>query len=165
MNDQNSQTNPGSAAPGARQQIHKGELGEACIVFTIALFFYCVTYTFQEVPAALSAGIPPHLFPRALLLIVMVLSAINGVKAYRGTIGTKKQFKAPPRIVFITAGILTLFVIGLYTVGAIISTFIFCMVLAIIWGERRYGPLLITFSLFTGGVYLLFEIILGANLP
>jgi uncharacterized membrane protein len=165
VNDQRNQSHVENATPNIERRINRDELTESLVIGVAALALYIITYTFDEVPVALSMGITPQLFPRIVLLTIMFLCILMGTRAFRAVGGAKKSLKTPPKIAFITGGMLILFVVGLYTVGAIISVLAFCLGLSLIWGERRYIPMLITFGLFTGGIYLLFEVILGANLP
>jgi hypothetical protein len=165
VNDQRSRNNPENATPNTERSINRDELTESLVIGFAAFALYIVTYTFDEVPVALSMGITPQLFPRIVLLVIMFLCALMGIRAFRADGSMTRPLKKPPKIVFITAGMLILFIICLYTVGAMISVLAFCLSLSLIWGERRYIPLLVTFGLFTAGIHLLFEVILKANLP
>jgi fumarate reductase subunit C len=151
-----------------KKQIHRENLLEAIVVGIFSVSMFIVTFTFEEVPAILAQGISPVFFPRTILAIMFLLSLILGIKAVKPSaesmVGYKRK-KSIPKIVYITAAALLLFVVGLFTIGTIPSLFAFCLLLSYLWGERRYLAMLITFSIFAASVYVLFGLVLGVNLP
>ncbi|MDE0770055.1 MAG: tripartite tricarboxylate transporter TctB family protein [Opitutaceae bacterium] len=151
----------------AESSINKEQLVEAIAIGAFSLTLLGVTFTFREVPEILAQGIGPAVFPRAVLLLMLILSVILGVRAVRPARSgeVRKAMKPIPRIAYISAGMLFLFAVGLLTIGTFPSLLIFCFALSLIWGERRYLPMTITFILFAVAVYVLFEIALGTNLP
>ena len=152
----------------AMQTINKEELGEAIVVGLLSLFLFWVTFTFEEVPEILAQGIGPAIFPRAILVFMFTMAVILGLRAVRMSpeaITAYKPKKPIPKVVFVSAGMLLLFVIGLFTIGAIPSVLAFCAALSLIWGERRYALMGVTFVVFAAFVYLLFVVSLGTTLP
>ncbi len=86
------------------------------------MVFSAVTYTFDKVSAILAQGIQPTVFPRAVLLIMFVLAALQAYRATRLSpqqVAEPKPVKAVPPIVFLTAG----FLIAFAAVMPIIGTF------------------------------------------
>lgn len=157
-----------SQPSGGGVRVNREELLESVVVALFALILFGVTFTFEEVPEILAQGIGPAIFPRAVLIFMFLMAVIQGIKAIRlssDAAASYKPRKPIPAIVYITAGTILLFVVGLYTIGALPSVLVFCFLLSLIWGERRYIAMIITFLAFTASVYLLFVILLGSNLP
>ncbi len=154
--------------PDGDPVVQKAELVQALIIGGGAVGLFLLTFTFDEVSESLAQGIGPAVFPRAILLILIFLAVLLGYRALKPTLESAAKYKPAksiPKIVYLSAGLLTLFVVGLNFIGALPSVVVFCVALSLLWGERRYGLIAVTFAIFTGAVYLLFDIALNTNLP
>jgi hypothetical protein len=136
------------------------------LVGGVILFFcaatYAITTTFEEVPAMLSQGIQPSVFPRALIAVIAILSMILIVQGRRKPASVRKPV---PIVAFATAGLLGLFVAAIDWVGMMIAIFLFCLVLPALWGDRRYFWITIFAVLFPAGIFILFSKMLEVRFP
>lgn len=144
------------------------KLLEAVIVAVLAAAMFAYTFTFEKVPAILAQGIGPAIFPRAILTVMFLLACVLAYQAVRPSaaeLAKRKPYKPIPAIAYVTGGMMLLFVIGLYTVGTLVSIPLFTFGLALLWGERRHILSAVIFALFTLAVFLLFQVTLGIILP
>ena len=148
--------------------VQKDELIQAIVIGVVSLGLFFFTFTFEDVPEILAQGIGPAVFPQVVLLFMMFLAGLLGYRAIKPTPELAAEYKPRkpvPKIVYVSAGLLLLFVVGLHFIGALASVILFCFALSWLWGERRYGLMVLTFVVFTGAVYLLFDVALSTNLP
>lgn len=132
------------------------------VILLLCAAVYAITTTFEEVPVMLSQGIQPAQFPRLLILVIAVLSVIMMIQGRRGA---RSERKRVPIVVFGTAGLLALFVASIDWLGVMIAIFLFCIILPVLWGERRYGWLVVFAVLFPGSIFLLFSKMLEVRFP
>ena len=136
------------------------------MVFSAAMF--AVTYTFDKVPAILAQGIQPTVFPRAVLIIMFALAATQAFRAMRLTpqqVAELKPIKAIPPVVYVTAGFLIAFAVTMPIIGTFPAIVIFLPALALLWGERRWVLMALSFLGFLGFAYVLFRLIMNVPLP
>lgn len=151
-----------------QRSIQRTQLLEALAVMAFAAALFGVTYTFDRVPPLLAQGIQPTVFPRAILAIMFALGAIQAVKASRLTLADVefvKPVKPVPLLVFLTAGLLILLPILMSAIGTFPALVLFLPALALLWGERRWKLMALSFAGFTGFVYVLFRLIMNVPLP
>lgn len=147
---------------------NRTQLTEALFVMGFAAVLYCVTYTFDDVPAYLSQGIQPTVFPRAILIIMFGLGAIQAFVAWRPSIDELGALtpKGPiKRVVYLTAAMLIAFVALMPVIGTFPALILFMPALSALWGERRWRLMALSFAGFLGFVYLLFRLIMNVPLP
>ena len=136
------------------------------IVGGVILFFcaaaYAITTTFEEVPAMLSQGIQPAVFPRAMIAVIAFLSVIVIIQGRRKAAATRKKV---PLVAFATAGLLGLFVAAIDWVGMMIAIFLFCLILPVLWGDRRYLWIAVFAVLFPVSIFMLFSKLLEVRFP
>jgi putative tricarboxylic transport membrane protein len=131
-------------------------------ILLFCLYFFYQTFQFDEVSPMLSQNIPPTFFPRVILTAVLAMSSLLLVRGLRKS---KPEQDSVPVIVYLTgggicAGLLVLHLVGIYTL-----IFLMGSLLPILWGERRYGRVLIFAVLTPFLIYLLFDLLLGLRLP
>ena len=136
------------------------------IVGGVILFFcataYAITTTFEEVPVMLSQGIQPAVFPRAMIAVIAILSMIVIIQGRRKPASVRKPV---PIVAFATAGLLAVFVAAIDWVGMMIAILLFCIVLPVLWGERRYLWIAVFAVLFPVSIFMLFSKILEVRFP
>ena len=81
---------------------HQDCLIGGCLIAFCA-FVLWLTTGFDEVPAMLSQNVPPTFFPRLVLAIIALLSAILAVQ---GLAKERQQHERVASAVFVTAGII-----------------------------------------------------------
>ena len=110
----------------------------------------------------LSQNVPPTFFPRLVLVIIAVLSAILLLTGLRRERDPKDSVKPA---VFVTAGIVVGTGILLTYIGTFPTLFAIAVVLPLAWGERRLhliGALAVGLPV---AVYLVFSVALGIRFP
>ncbi|MCH8266846.1 MAG: tripartite tricarboxylate transporter TctB family protein [Acidobacteria bacterium] len=123
---------------------------------------FILTFGFDEVPAILSQNVPPTFFPRVVLTTTALLSILLLIQGVR----RKEPKKAPvPPIVFATAGVIAVAVLLLETLGVFTVIFLACVVLPLLWGERRIRDVLLFAALTPIAIYLLFVHFLQLRFP
>jgi putative tricarboxylic transport membrane protein len=150
--------------PGGRSLPHRLRwdyvVGVAIVLFCAVVF--AITTTFDEVPRVLSHGVPPERFPRLVLGIMVVLTVLM---IYQASRRKPKNRKPVPPMVYLSAGLLVLFVVAISIIGTIGAMVVFCVALAYLWGERRYWVLGIFALVFPAAVYVLFSRLLEVRFP
>lgn len=130
---------------------------------TIGLVYYATT-TFDEVPAILSQNITPAAFPRKLLaLIAILVLALPFEHRFRKQ-GFAKIHKARGiaigRRTWLTIGLVILVAVGAPYLGTILTMLAICIVMPMLWGERRLWRVLVFSGVFTLAVTVLFGYVL-----
>ena len=148
--------------------VDRPRLLEAVFVMLFAAIMFVVSFTFDRVPAILAQGIQPTAFPRGILFIMFMLAAIQVVKSSRVSrenLRRLKPIKSVPPIVFLTAGLLIGFFLIMPVIGTFLSIAIFLPALAILWCERRWLLMALSFAGFMGFVFVLFRLVMNVPLP
>ena len=132
------------------------------IIVIISCILLYLTFTFEEVPPILNRGIQPATFPKALLILIIVLSLV----VYFLSIKKPWQIdKNLPSTFYITLASFVIFSV----VGVIFDFFLGISILSILvsyfWGERRIFYLFLVAVIFPTIVFIFFETILGLRFP
>ena len=132
------------------------------IIVIISCILLYLTFTFEEVPPILNRGIQPATFPKALLILIIVLSLV----VYFLSIKKPWQIdKNLPNAFYITLASFVIFSV----VGIILDFFLGISILSILvsyfWGERRIFYLFLVAIIFPTIVFIFFETILGLRFP
>ena len=132
------------------------------IIVVISSILLYLTFTFEEVPPILNRGIQPATFPKALLILIIVLSLV----VYFLSIKKPWQIdKNLPNAFYITLASFVIFSV----VGIILDFFLGISILSILvsyfWGERRIFYLFLVAIIFPTIVFIFFETILGLRFP
>ncbi len=121
-----------------------------------------ITATFDEVPPILAQGIPPTQFPRLMVGLIAVLAAIMIYQAHGRE--AKKRKPVPP-MVFMSGGLLLVFVASIEVIGTVPAMVLICVALPLLWGERRIVGILVFAVVFPAMVYVLFSNLLEVRFP
>jgi hypothetical protein len=145
----------------SRRRIHTdGAIAIAIVAFCLAV--YVITFTFPHVPAALATGMGPEVFPRLLLLVLLVLA---GMLALIGR-GKPDEIREPiPAMAYWTALAMLAFMGILAIVGMAPAMFIGFVGLGLLWGERRWLILGFSGLVLSVAIYWLFVKGFGVPLP
>lgn len=152
----------------AHRTIDRTRLIEALVVMAFAVILFAVTFSFKKVPPILAQGIQPTVFPRAILAIMFGLGVIQAVTALRPSAEELEMLKPKgpiPLIVVLTAALLIGFVALMPVIGTFPALVLFLPALSLLWGERRWRLMALSFAGFAGFVYLLFRLIMNVPLP
>ncbi|MEE9590427.1 MAG: tripartite tricarboxylate transporter TctB family protein [Hyphomicrobiaceae bacterium] len=136
----------------------------AAVIITLCGLLFYVTSTFEEVSALLSQNIRPETFPRIVLAIIAALALaipfehkllkkrFNKIRKTRGT--------AIPRVTWLTLLLLLVASIGAPYFGTVLTIFLICVALPLLWHERRIFLVLAFATIFTAAVTFVFGVIL-----
>ena len=149
------------APPSRRGGIHTDVIVAGVIVAFCAAA-YALTLTFDTVPAALAQGMGPEVFPRLVLGVMAVLAVILAWAAR----GKADEAREPvPGMVYLT-GLAMFAFMGLAALaGMLVAMFVAVVGIGRLWGERRWGLLILTGLGLSVGIRLLFVNGFGIALP
>jgi putative tricarboxylic transport membrane protein len=121
--------------------LHPTDLWITGILLVICGLLFYETSTWETVAPVLSQNIPPTFFPRLVLGIIVFFTLILPFESYyaakQGTDLDEDRSDKVERITFITAGGLLFVVILSEWLGTDLSMVLACVLLPMLWGERR----------------------------
>ena len=139
---------------------------DSFIVSSVIIFFSSillfVTFTFDIVPPILNRGIQPATFPKALLIIIILLTSLI---YYLSIKNPWKKEKKLPNSFYITLLSFILFTIISKTLDFFLGISILSIMVSYFWGEKRFFYLLFVGIIFPIIVFIFFETILGLRFP
>ena len=130
------------------------------LLFSILAFFS--TFTFDEVPPILNRGIQPATFPKALLILIMLLTLVVYF------LSLKKPWKIEKKLsstFYLTLFSFIIFIFISKTLDFFLGISILSIFVSYHWGERRILYLLLISIIFPIIVFIFFETILGLRFP
>jgi putative tricarboxylic transport membrane protein len=147
------------------------EVASGVVLLALCASAYWLTTRFPSVPAMLSQNIPPTFFPRLVLVAIAacaVFLIVHGAGATRQRDGGRDEARAPERptpLVYATAAIVlvTPALIGLLGTWLVIA--LVCVVLPLLWRERRAVRIAALALGLPLAVYGLFTLALGVRFP
>ena len=143
--------------------VHRTDLMLAVIILTVCGALYYATTFFEEVPAVLSQNITPEMFPRLLIWTIVFLTLLIPFEhkfAEKGkSLDDDRKRKIRP-MAYITGALLCAIVALSTIMGTTLTMVLVCVLLPILWGERRPKVLIPYAIIFPGAVSLLFSEVL-----
>ena len=144
--------------------VHPVDLAISAVILTICIALFVVTTTFDEVSDLLAQNIPPEFFPRLVLyfigLLALFLPFEHIAHAKRGEDIDSDRSERIRLMPYLTAGLLILIVIAMPYIGALLTLVVVCILLPLLWGERRWRLILPFAILFPLAVAFVFNRIL-----
>ena len=121
--------------------LHRTDLWITAILLIICGLLFYETSTWETAPPAFVQNIPPTFFPRLVLGMIVFLTLILPFESYyaikQGTdLDEDRRVKIEP-LAFITAGGLLFIVTLSEWLGTDLSMVLSCVLLPMLWGERR----------------------------
>jgi len=132
------------------------------VIIVISAILLIQTFSFDIVPPILNRGIQPATFPKALLVLIIVLTSLI---YYLSTKKPWKLEKKLPKAFFITLFNFVLFIIVSKFLDFFLAISILSVFVSYYWGERRVLYLLLVSIIFPTIVFIFFETILGLRFP
>ena len=135
------------------------------VFFTIILvstILLISTFSFDTVPPILNRGIQPATFPKALLVLIIVMTLLIYYSA------TKNPWKVQnklPKSFFLTLLSFLIFVVISKTLDFFLAISALSVFVSYYWGEKRIIYLLLVGIIFPVIVFVFFETILGLRFP
>lgn len=135
----------------------------ATIILGVCGFLFFITTGFEKASEQMSQNIPPEWFPQLVLIFIMILTlAIPFEHYFKGkkVAGKEREVSVKP-IAILTALLLCLIIFMMPWLGIFATMVLICLLLPLLWGERRLKVLLPFAIIFPGAVTLLFTKVLG----
>ena len=132
------------------------------IIILISVALLIITFTFDIVPPILNRGIQPATFPKALLVLIIVMTLLIYYSA------TKNPWKVQnklPKSFFLTLLSFLIFVVISKTLDFFLAISALSVFVSYYWGEKRIIYLLLVGIIFPIIVFGFFETILGLRFP
>lgn len=139
----------------------KRDIGVGIFFLILCGVILLITLKFEKVPPVVAQGMQPEDFPQIIISTIVVLAVILILQAKKDD--SKQQ--ALPLMLLWTSGLLITFVILLNWAGTLISMFLFCIALPLLWGERRYIFLSVYALCYPSLIYFVFFYLLKVRLP
>ena len=140
----------------------KDEFKVSFIIVFISIILLITTFTFDIVPPILNRGIQPATFPKALLVLIISLTAIIYYLSIKKPWKVEKKL---PKEFFLTLFTFILFIIISKTLDFFLAISALSIVVSYYWGEKRIFYLLLVSIIFPLIVFIFFETILGLRFP
>ena len=136
---------------------------KVCLVIILtSVALLITTFTFDIVPPILNRGIQPATFPKALLVLIIVMTLLIYYSA------TKNPWKVQnklPKSFFLTLLSFLIFVVISKTLDFFLAISALSVFVSYYWGEKRIIYLLLVGIIFPIIVFIFFETILGLRFP
>ena len=132
------------------------------LIILISVFLLFITFTFDIVPPILNRGIQPATFPKALLILIMLLTLVVYF------LSLKKPWKIEKKLsstFYLTLFSFIIFIFISKTLDFFLGISILSIFVSYHWGERRILYLLLISIIFPIIVFIFFETILGLRFP
>ena len=136
---------------------------KVCLVIILtSVALLITTFTFDIVPPILNRGIQPATFPKALLILIIVMSLLIYYLAIKNPWKVKKKL---PKSFFLTILSFFIFVVISKTLDFFLAISALSIFVSYYWGEKRIFYLLLVGIIFPVLVFIFFETILGLRFP
>ena len=140
----------------------RDEFRVSLVIILISVALLITTFTFDIVPPILNRGIQPATFPKALLVLIIVMTLLIYYSA------TKNPWKVQnklPKSFFLTLLSFLIFVVISKTLDFFLAISALSVFVSYYWGEKRIIYLLLVGIIFPVIVFVFFETILGLRFP
>ena len=140
----------------------RDEFKVSFIIILTSVALLITTFTFDIVPPILNRGIQPATFPKALLVLIIVMTLLVYYSA------TKNPWKVQnklPKSFFLTLLSFLIFVVISKTLDFFLAISALSVFVSYYWGEKRIIYLLLVGIIFPVIVFVFFETILGLRFP
>ena len=136
---------------------------KVCLVIILtSVALLITTFTFDIVPPILNRGIQPATFPKALLILIIVMSLIIYYLAIKNPWKVEKKL---PKSFFLTILSFFIFVVISKTLDFFLAISALSIFVSYYWGEKKIIYLLLVGIIFPIIVFVFFETILGLRFP
>ena len=136
---------------------------KVCLVIILtSVALLITTFTFDIVPPILNRGIQPATFPKALLILIIVMSLLIYYLAIKNPWKIEKKL---PKSFYLTILSFFIFVVISKTLDFFLAISALSIFVSYYWGEKRIFYLLFVGIIFPVLVFIFFEKILGLRYP
>ena len=151
-----------SKRSAAWRWVHPMDLALSMGILALVAYFAYLTTTFEEVSALFDGGVTPEFFPRLMLWVIGILAALMPFEhawrtARSGDSGLAEDRKRSVKPIAYYTMVAALVIVGAATwLGTYLTLIAACVILPVLWGERRKVPLILFGLGFPTAVMLLF---------
>jgi putative tricarboxylic transport membrane protein len=153
-----------SGAAEPRGLIHRADLIVALVLLVAASLLFYATTGFEQVSPLLSQNLGPELFPQLLLVVIIALTLtipIEHLFLEGGAAKLDKDRQDPVKsLSWMTILLLVLIVAAMEFLGTLLTIVAICVLLPLLWGERRLRVIAPFAILFPAAVTLVFSTLL-----
>jgi uncharacterized membrane protein YidH (DUF202 family) len=136
---------------------------KVCLVIILtSVALLITTFTFDIVPPILNRGIQPATFPKALLILIILMSLLIYYLAIKNPWKVEKKL---PKSFYLTILSFFIFVVISKTLDFFLAISALSIFVSYYWGEKRIFYLLLVGIIFPVLVFIFFETILGLRFP
>ena len=136
---------------------------KVCLVIILtSVALLITTFTFDIVPPILNRLIQPATFPKALLILIIVMSLLIYYLAIKNPWKIEKKL---PKSFYLTILNFFIFVVISKTLDFFLAISALSIFVSYYWGEKRIFYLLLVGIIFPVIVFVFFETILGLRFP
>ena len=140
----------------------RDEFKVCLVIILISIALLITTFTFDIVPPILNRGIQPATFPKALLILIIVMSLLIYYLAIKNPWKVEKKL---PKSFYLTILSFFIFVVISKTLDFFLAISALSIFVSYYWGEKRIFYLLLVGIIFPVLVFIFFETILGLRFP
>ena len=140
----------------------RDEFKVSLVIILISIALLITTFTFDIVPPILNRGIQPATFPKALLVLIIVMTLLI---YYLATKNPWKVEKKLPKSFYLTLLSFLIFLVISKTLDFFLAISVLSIFVSYCWGEKRIFYLLLVGIIFPVIVFIFFETILGLRFP
>ena len=140
----------------------KDEFKVSFAIIFVSTILLISTFTFDVVPPILNRGIQPATFPKALLILIIVMSLLIYYLAIKNPWKVEKKL---PKSFYLTILSFFIFVVISKTLDFFLAISALSIFVSYYWGEKRIFYLLLVGIIFPVLVFIFFETILGLRFP
>ena len=140
----------------------RDEFKVCLVIILVSVALLITTFTFDIVPPILNRGIQPATFPKALLILIIVMSLLIYYLAIKNPWKIEKKL---PKSFYLTILSFFIFVVISKTLDFFLAISALSIFVSYYWGEKRIFYLLLVGIIFPVLVFIFFETILGLRFP
>ena len=129
------------------------ELKVSFVIILISVALLITTFTFDIVPPILNRGIQPATFPKALLVLIIVMTLLI---YYLATKNPWKVEKKLPRSFFLTLSSFVVFVVVSKTLDFFLAISALSIFVSYCWGEKRFFLFITSWDYFSNYCFYIF---------
>lgn len=147
-----------------RSLVHPTDAVLAVILVLVSVALWYETTKFEEVSPLLAQNVGPAVFPRLLLAVIIGLAMVLPFEHRFLEGGAERLDRARKRriepLTYLTAALLGVVVLLIPYLGAVLTMVAVCVLLPLLWGERRFGLIAVFAIVFPALVTIVFNQVL-----
>lgn len=157
----------GRPPSSGRSIVNRTDLWVAIVILSVVALLWYHTTLWDPLPAFVQRGLAPSLFPRIWLGLMAAMALILPFEQYlqgeHGAALDKDRTKPVKAITLLTMLLMVPLSGAMEWLGSIVVIVLICIVLPLIWGERRIRILIPYVIIFPPAVIFLFKLAFKVN--